>query len=69
MHSTLFFYYISDGLGFSVQDGVLILFSNMTSVTYSASKDTITLQPGVHWEDAIAALEPYGVAPAGGRIG
>jgi FAD/FMN-containing dehydrogenase len=41
----------------------------MKNVTYNSDSDTITLQPGVLWEDAIAAAEPYGVAPLGGRVG
>ena len=53
----------------SVQGGILISFSNMKNVTYNAAKDTITLQPGVRWQDAIAAVEHYGVAPLGGRVG
>jgi FAD/FMN-containing dehydrogenase len=51
-----------------VQDGILISFSNMRSVTYNPATDTITLQPGVRWVDAIAAVESYGVAPLGGRV-
>jgi hypothetical protein len=60
--------YLTDNY-LSVQDGVLISFANMQNVTYDAEKDTIRLQPGVLWKDAIAALEPYGVAPLGGRVG
>ncbi|KAJ7912990.1 hypothetical protein B0H13DRAFT_2471940 [Mycena leptocephala] len=29
--------------------------------------DTITLQPGAHWGDAMATVEPYGVSVIGGR--
>ncbi|KAJ7075111.1 FAD-binding domain-containing protein [Mycena belliarum] len=53
----------------TVQDGVLIIFSNMKNVSYDAVKDSIVLEPGIHWEEAITALEPYGVAPVGGRVG
>ncbi|KAF8800052.1 FAD-binding domain-containing protein [Phlegmacium glaucopus] len=53
----------------TVQNGVLFLFSEMKNVTYDATKDTITLQPGVHWDEALAELEPLGVAPIGGRLG
>ena len=52
-----------------VQDGVLFFFSRMKNVTYDATKDTITLQPGVHWGEALTELEPLGVAPMGGRFG
>ncbi|KAF7343432.1 FAD-binding protein [Mycena venus] len=53
----------------TVQDGVLIIFSNMRNATYDPVKDSIVLQPGVHWHDAVTALEPFGVAPVGGRVG
>nr|GAT44398.1 FAD-binding protein [Mycena chlorophos] len=53
----------------TVQDGVLIIFSNMQNISYDATEDTIILEPGVHWHDAYVALAPYGVAPVGGRVG
>ncbi|KAJ7057017.1 hypothetical protein C8F01DRAFT_340750 [Mycena amicta] len=53
----------------TVQDGVLIIFSNMQTTSYDAMQDSIILEPGVHWHDAYVALEPYGVAPVGGRVG
>lgn len=52
----------------SVQDGILIIFSNMASVSFDATESSITLQPGVHWGDALSAVEPFGVAPLGGRL-
>ncbi|KAF7292945.1 FAD-binding protein [Mycena indigotica] len=53
----------------TVQDGVLIIFSSMQNVAYDVAQDTIILEPGVHWHDAYASLEPHGVAPLGGRAG
>ncbi|KAJ7765673.1 FAD-binding domain-containing protein [Mycena metata] len=53
----------------TVQDGVLIIFSQMKNVSYDGVSDTITLEPGIHWQEAVAALEPFGVAPVGGRAG
>ncbi|KAH9476278.1 putative FAD-linked oxidoreductase [Psilocybe cubensis] len=53
----------------TVQDGILFFFSHMKNVSYDATKDTITLQPGIHWGEALTALEPLGVAPLGGRLG
>ena len=50
-------------------DGILIFFSHMQNVTYDAASDTITLQPGIHWGDALQQLSPLGVAPLGGRLG
>ncbi|KAF9041704.1 hypothetical protein BDP27DRAFT_1409392 [Rhodocollybia butyracea] len=51
----------------NTQDGVLILFSQMTNISYDAESDTITMEPGIRWGEAVAALEPFGVAPVGGR--
>ncbi|KAJ7829978.1 hypothetical protein B0H14DRAFT_2808275 [Mycena olivaceomarginata] len=51
----------------TVQDGVLILFTYMKNVTYDPKTDSITLQPGIHWQEAVDALEPFGVAPVGGK--
>ncbi|KAJ7704349.1 hypothetical protein B0H17DRAFT_1039337 [Mycena rosella] len=53
----------------TVQNGVLIIFSNMKNASYDKVADSITLQPGIHWLEAVTALEPYGVAPVGGRVG
>ncbi|KAJ7184626.1 FAD-binding domain-containing protein [Mycena filopes] len=53
----------------TVQDGVLIAFSEMKNVSYNQVSDSITLEPGVHWQEAVTALEPFGVAPVGGRVG
>ncbi|KAJ7051086.1 hypothetical protein C8F01DRAFT_1222237 [Mycena amicta] len=50
----------------TVQDGVLIIFSNMQNVSYNATKDSITLEPGIHWGDAVTQLSRFGVAPVGG---
>ncbi|KAF8879245.1 hypothetical protein BD779DRAFT_1158075 [Infundibulicybe gibba] len=52
----------------NVQDGVLITFSHMRNVSFDAKDDSITLQPGIHWGEAISKLEPLGVAPVGGRV-
>ncbi|KAJ7253071.1 hypothetical protein B0H12DRAFT_1117338 [Mycena haematopus] len=53
----------------TVQDGVLIIFSNMRNASYDRVRDSIILEPGIHWEEAVTALEPFGVAPVGGRVG
>ena len=41
----------------------------MKDVSYDPASDSITLQPGIHWGEALTALEPLGVAPLGGRLG
>ncbi|KAJ7467511.1 FAD-binding domain-containing protein [Mycena latifolia] len=51
----------------TISDGVLISFAHMTNVSYSPVNDTITVLPGVHWGDAMTAIEPYGVSVIGGR--
>ncbi|KAF5387249.1 hypothetical protein D9757_006852 [Collybiopsis confluens] len=51
----------------TLQEGVLISFMNMSDVSYDAERDTITIEPGIHWGDALNALEPFGVAAVGGR--
>uniref|UniRef100_A0A0W0GA70 FAD-binding PCMH-type domain-containing protein n=2 Tax=Moniliophthora roreri TaxID=221103 RepID=A0A0W0GA70_MONRR len=51
----------------NVAGGVLIDFRDMRQATYDAQKDTITLQPGIRWVEAVTALAPQGVAPIGGR--
>ncbi|KAF8180623.1 hypothetical protein BJ912DRAFT_980935 [Pholiota molesta] len=53
----------------SVPDGILFFFSHMQNVTYDPIGDTITLEPGIHWGDALTQLSPFGVAPLGGRLG
>jgi FAD/FMN-containing dehydrogenase len=39
----------------------------MKNVSYDPVRDSITLEPGIHWLEAVAALEPQGVAPVGGK--
>lgn len=53
---------------FSIDDGVLIIFIHMKGVSYNPSRDTITLEPGASWGDALVTLEAQGVAPMGGRV-
>ncbi|KAJ7481086.1 FAD-binding domain-containing protein [Mycena galericulata] len=53
----------------SISNGVLIAFSQMQNVSYDVSSDIVTVQPGVHWADAIDYLQSYGVAVLGGRAG
>jgi len=57
-------------VGFSsVDGGVLISFSKFNKTILSTDKKTADLRPGARWQEAIAALEPYGVAVVGGRVG
>ncbi|KAJ6595860.1 FAD-binding domain-containing protein [Mycena vulgaris] len=52
----------------NVQNGVLIHFMNMRNVSYDAASSSVTFQPGLTWGEALDALEPHGVAVAGGRV-
>ncbi|KAF9069819.1 FAD-binding domain-containing protein [Rhodocollybia butyracea] len=49
------------------QGGVLILFSQMNNISYNRETNTITMEPGLTWGEATNAMEPFGVAPVGGR--
>ncbi|KAF7337887.1 FAD-binding protein [Mycena venus] len=51
----------------SITNGVLISFEMMQNVSYDASLDLVTVQPGVHWGNAINYLQSFGVAVLGGR--
>ncbi|KAJ7073927.1 FAD-binding domain-containing protein [Mycena amicta] len=51
----------------SITNGVLISFSSMQNISYSTTTGLVTLQPGIHWGDAIDYLESYGVAVMGAR--
>ncbi|KAJ7463605.1 FAD-binding domain-containing protein [Mycena latifolia] len=51
----------------TISNGVLISFANMTNVSYCADTETVTVLPGVHWGDAMTAVEPYGISVIGGR--
>ncbi|KAF7327194.1 FAD-binding protein [Mycena kentingensis (nom. inval.)] len=51
----------------SITDGVLISFESMQNVSYDAETGLVTLQPGVHWGDAVTYLESFGVTAVGAR--
>ncbi|KAF7311200.1 FAD-binding protein [Mycena kentingensis (nom. inval.)] len=51
----------------SITDGVLISFQNMQNISYDAVSGLVTLQPGIHWGDAVNYLEGFGVTVMGGR--
>lgn len=57
-------------VGFSsAGGGVLISFSELANTTYNAETETADVGPGARWGEVIPALEPYGKAVVGGRIG
>ncbi|KAF5366893.1 hypothetical protein D9757_011387 [Collybiopsis confluens] len=53
----------------TIQNGVLISFLNMNATSYNPKKDTITMQPGIRWGDALNILEPHGVAATNSDVG
>ena len=60
----------NSNVGFSSVDwGVLVSFSQLNSTTLSSDQTTAEVGPGARWENVISALEPYGLAVVGGRLG
>ncbi len=53
--------------GSDVKDGVTIDLGLMTGITYNPQTKVASVQPGPRWGAVFAALQPYGVAPTGGR--
>lgn len=53
----------------SVDGGVLITMRKLANTTFNAEEETADVEPGARWGEVIEALEPYGVAVVGGRIG
>ncbi|KIM77618.1 hypothetical protein PILCRDRAFT_615179 [Piloderma croceum F 1598] len=51
----------------TIQDGVLIDFSLMKSFSYDAEQDSISIEPGVLWNEVYDGLQSQGVSPVGGR--
>ncbi|KAF8559956.1 FAD-binding domain-containing protein [Imleria badia] len=54
--------------GFSSTSGVQIAMFRFADVTYDAAAQTATIGAGMIWDDVYAALEPYDVNVAGGRV-
>lgn len=53
----------------SVDSGVLITLSKMSTTALSKDRKTADLQPGARWQDVISFLDPYAVTVVGGRVG
>lgn len=53
--------------GSDIQGGVTIDLGLMTNITYNIETTIASIQPGPSWGDVFTYLEPYGVAPTGGR--
>lgn len=54
--------------GFSSTPGVQIAMYRFANVTYDNTTQTATIGAGMIWDDVYAALEPYGMNVAGGRV-
>ncbi|KAH8671375.1 FAD binding domain-containing protein [Xylariales sp. PMI_506] len=52
----------------NINNGVLMVMSNLTSIELSTDKTTLTLGPGFRWIDVYNFLEPYNLAVSGGRL-
>ncbi|KAF8217023.1 FAD-binding domain-containing protein [Mycena galopus ATCC 62051] len=53
----------------NVQDGVLIHFAHMKNISYDSERESVTIQPGLRWNETLTYLEPFGRAVSGGRVG
>jgi FAD/FMN-containing dehydrogenase len=54
--------------GFSSTSGVQIAMTRFSDIAYDPVSGTVTIGAGLIWDDVYAALEPYGVNVAGGRV-
>ncbi|PWY74321.1 FAD-binding domain-containing protein [Aspergillus heteromorphus CBS 117.55] len=53
----------------NIDDGVLVVMSNLTTLELSDDRSVVSIGPGYRWSDVYAYLSPYGLAAAGGRLG
>ncbi|EAW14270.1 FAD-binding oxidoreductase [Aspergillus clavatus NRRL 1] len=53
----------------NIDDGVLIVLSNLTTMALSQDHSVLSLGPSYCWIDVYEYLELYGLAVAGGRLG
>ncbi|KAJ6480860.1 hypothetical protein C8R45DRAFT_831644 [Mycena sanguinolenta] len=44
-------------------------FAHMKNISYDSEQESVTLQPGLRWNETLTYLEPFGVAVSGGRVG
>ncbi|KAL4891821.1 hypothetical protein BDV59DRAFT_208805 [Aspergillus ambiguus] len=53
----------------NIDDGVLIVMSNLTAMRLSPDHSVLSLGPAHRWEDVYAFLQKYDLSAAGGRLG
>jgi FAD/FMN-containing dehydrogenase len=49
--------------------GVLLSSSNLTALSLSSDKSTVSVGPGNRWRDVYGYLKPFGLSAVGGRVG
>ncbi|KXJ87892.1 hypothetical protein Micbo1qcDRAFT_215132 [Microdochium bolleyi] len=52
----------------SIDDGVLIVMSNLTTLAVAEDKQTVTLGPGHDWGEVYTELDKHGLTASGGRL-
>ncbi|KAJ5690414.1 hypothetical protein N7462_004806 [Penicillium macrosclerotiorum] len=53
----------------NINDGVLIVMSNLTTLELNQDKSIISVGPGYRWSDVYSYLAQYDLTAAGGRLG
>ncbi|KAK1141144.1 hypothetical protein N8T08_009311 [Aspergillus melleus] len=53
----------------NIDDGVLIVMSNLTTLELSEDQSILSVGPAYRWSDVYAYLGKFGLAAAGGRLG
>ncbi|KAK7059627.1 hypothetical protein R3P38DRAFT_964016 [Favolaschia claudopus] len=54
--------------GFSSTLGVQIAMTNFTDLTYDADKQTVSIGPGLTWDQVYKQLDPLNITVVGGRV-
>lgn len=49
--------------------GILLSTSNLTTLSLSSDNSTLSIGPGLRWDNVAQYLTPYGLAAVGGRVG
>lgn len=52
----------------NIDNGVLIVLSNLTSIALSPDKKTLSVGPGFTWGEIYSYLQPYDLTVGGGRL-
>ncbi|OJJ96633.1 hypothetical protein ASPACDRAFT_81293 [Aspergillus aculeatus ATCC 16872] len=53
----------------NIDDGVLIVMSNLTTLELNADQSLLHMGPGFRWQEVYDYLEPYSLTVPGGRLG